>query len=111
MAMTYVDALNVAIEAVSDEAVIEKLTALKSQMAKKKGSSKPTKTQRENEEIKDKILAVLADTEEPMRVNEIMGAVEGGYTSQKISALCRQLVEAGKVNKIVDKKVSRFELA
>ena len=111
MAMTYVDALNVAIESVSDEAVIEKLTALKAQMAKKKGSSKPTKVQRENEEIKEKILAVLADAEEPMKVGEMLEALGGAYSSQKISALCRQLVEGGKVNKIVDKKVSRFELA
>lgn len=108
MAMTYVDALEVAINAVDGE-VAEKLTALKAQIAKKKGSSKPTKTQVENEAIKEKILDVLSD--EPMTVKEIMAVIDGDYSSQKLSALLRQLVAAEKVVKTVEKKVSRFALA
>lgn len=110
MAMTYVDALNVAINAVDGE-VAEKLTALKEQMAKKKGSSKPTKTQIANDGIKASIIRVLADADEPMTVGEICKELDEDYTSQKISALMRQLVMAGKVTKTLDKKVSRFELA
>lgn len=109
MAMTYVDALTVAIETVADAEVAEKLTALKAQIAKKKGSSKPTKTQVENENIKAEILDVLTD--EGMTVKEILGLLEGDYSSQKISALLRQLVAAEKVVKTVEKKVSRFALA
>ena len=109
MAITYVDALTVAIETVADAEVAEKLTALKAQIAKKKGSSKPTKTQVENEAIKEKILDVLSD--EPMTVKEIMAVVDGDYSSQKLSALLRQLVAAEKVVKTVEKKVSRFALA
>lgn len=110
MAMTYVEALETVIPMVEGE-VAEKLTALKAQMAKKKGSSKPTKTQLENEKVKEEILSVLLQAEEGMTCGEITKALEGEYTSQKISALLRQLVGAGKVVKSTEKKVSRFELA
>lgn len=110
MAMTYVEALETVIPMVEGE-VAEKLTALKAQMAKKKGSSKPTKTQLENEKVKEEILEVLANAEEGMTCGEITKALEGEYTSQKISALLRQLVGAKKVVKSTEKKVSRFELA
>ncbi len=108
--MTYVEALEIAIGSVDAE-VAEKLTALKGQIAKKKGSSKPTKTQVENEGIKEQILAVLADCDEAVTVKEILGLIDGDYTSQKISALLRQLVTAEKVVKSTEKKVSRFALA
>ena len=110
MAITYVDALNTVIPMVDGE-VAEKLTALREQMAKKRGSSKPTKTQVENEGIKNEILEALAEADEPMTCGEITKALEGDYTSQKISALLRQLVAGGKVTKSTEKKVSRFELA
>ena len=111
MAMTYVEALEQAIAICGEGEVAEKLTALKAQVAKKRSSSKPTKTQVENEGIKAEILAVLADCGEAVTVKEILGLMEGDYTSQKISALLRQLVMAEKVVKTSDKKVSRFALA
>ena len=111
MAMTYVEALEQAIAICGEGEVAEKLTALKAQVAKKRSSSKPTKTQVENEAIKEQILAVLADCGEAVTVKEILGLMEGDYTSQKISALLRQLVTAEKVVKTVEKKVSRFALA
>lgn len=80
-------------------------------LGRKKGSSKPTKTQIENEAIKEQILTVLADCGEAVTVKEILGLIDGDYTSQKISALLRQLVMAEKVVKTSDKKVSRFALA
>lgn len=110
MAMTYVDALNVAIEALDGE-VAEKLTALREQVARKRTSSKPTKTQIENEAVKTEILHVLAEAYEPMTCGEVNKALEGGYNPQKISALLRQLIAGGKVVKSTEKKVSRFELA
>lgn len=109
MAMTYVDALNVAIEAVANEEVIEKLTALKAQMGKKRTSTKPTKTQVANEGIKADILEALTD--EGVTVKTLLGELEGDYSSQKISALLRQLIAEGKVVKTIEKKVSYFSLA
>ena len=110
MAITYVDALNTVIPMVDGE-VAEKLTALREQMAKKRTSSKPTKTQVENEGIKEKILKVLLQGDGAMTCGEIVKALENEYNPQKISALLRQLKEAGKVVKTTEKKVSRFELA
>ncbi len=110
MAMTYVDALTVAIDALDGE-VAEKLTALREQVAKKRTSSKPTKTQIENEKIKGEILDILARADSGMKVGEIAEVLEGGYTSQKVSALLRQMVAAGKVEKVYDKKVALFSLA
>jgi len=110
MAMTYVEALETVIPMVEGE-VAEKLVALKEQMAKRHTSSKPTKTQLENEKVKEAILSILLQAEEGMTCGEIVKALEGEYTSQKISALLRQLVTAEKVVKTTEKKVSRFELA
>lgn len=110
MAMTYVEALEQAIANCEGE-VAEKLTALKAQVAKKRSSSKPTKTQVENEAIKERILEILLRNENAVTCGEIVKALDNEYHSQKISALLRQLVATGKVVKTTEKKVSRFALA
>ena len=63
-------------------------------------SSKPTKTQIENEPIKEKILEVLS-TGERMVASAIAERLE--ISTQKASALCRQLVES---KKLKDEKVT-----
>lgn len=114
MTMTYVQALENAI-AVVDAETAEKLTALKAQMEKKRssGSSKPTKTQLENEAIKANILEVLSD--EGQTVSEILPQLDASLsskplTNQRVSALLRQLIP-DKVVKTIDKKTSLFSLA
>ena len=79
---------------------------------KKASNKKATKTQEANIGIKSTILAVL-EGGESMTVTEMQSAsVElGELSNQKVSALVRQLVEAGEVVKTIDKKVSRFSLA
>ena len=79
---------------------------------KKASNKKATKTQEANIGIKSTILAVLEGAK-PMTVTEMQGASSelGELSNQKVSALVRQLVEAGKVVKTIDKKVSRFSLA
>ena len=79
---------------------------------KKASSKKATKTQEANVGIKSTILTVLEGAE-PMTVTEMQGASAelGELSNQKVSALVRQLVEAGKVVKTINKKVSRFSLA
>lgn len=109
--MTYAQALEIAIASVADETAVEKLKALKAQVEKKRTSSTPTKTQIANEGVKAEILEVLAQVDEPITVTEIIGLMKETYNNQKISALLRQLKEAGKVVKTIDKKVSRFALA
>ena len=66
-------------------------------------SSKPTKAQIENKSIKEKILEVLS-TEERMVASAIAERLE--ISTQKVSALCRQLVESKKL-KVEDVKIPR----
>ena len=79
---------------------------------KKASNKKATKTQEANVGIKSTILAVL-EGGKSMTVTEMQGASAelGELSNQKVSALVRQLVEAGEVIKTIDKKVSRFSLA
>ena len=81
-------------------------------LQKKASSKKATKTQKANIGIKSTILAVL-EGGKSMTVTEMQGASAelGELSNQKVSALVRQLVEAGEVVKTIDKKVSRFSLA
>ena len=79
---------------------------------KKASNKKATKTQEANVGIKSTILAVL-EGNKSMTITEMQGASAelGELSNQKVSALVRQLVEAGEVVKTIDKKVSRFSLA
>lgn len=78
-------------------------------LSHKRSSAKPTKTQRENETIKEQIMSILS--EDGMTATEIMNALEGEFKVQKISALLRQLVLEGKAVKDIVGKVSYFTLA
>lgn len=123
--MTYVEAIDVAISTLaqatepngivdeSNATVIEKLEALKAQLAKRSTSKTPTKTQKENEVIMTKILEALADIGEPTTVTGLLAhGVEGfTLTNQKASALLRKLIEAGKVVKTIEGKRAMFALA
>lgn len=62
-----------------------------------KKSSKPTKAQLENVKIKNDILVILADGR--ARTAREVADVDG-YTTAKVSALLRQMVLDGKVEKI-----------
>ena len=86
------------------EKEIEKLTNRKTSQ---------TKNQKENEGIKETILEVLAELNEPITVTDFLKADErvAEYSNQKVSALMKQLVDANKVVKIIEKKKSYFKLA
>ena len=79
---------------------------------KKASNKKATKTQEANVGIKSTILAVL-EGGKSMTVTEMQGASAelSKLSNQKVSALVRQLVDAGEVVRTIDKKVSRFSLA
>lgn len=92
-------------------AFIDKELAL---LAKKNTSDKkPTKTQEENEGHKAKILDFLTACTEGVTCTEIQKGVPdfADFNNQKIAALVRQLVDAGKVNKAVVKGKSLFSIA
>lgn len=83
------------------------------ELLEKKASAKSqTKTQKENIGIKDIILDVLADNENPMSVSDMLKDERlSTYTNQKISALVKQLVDNGSVVRVVDKRKTYFTLA
>ena len=116
--MTYAMALDFATEIITNGTAdfngfsasdyIEKLEALKAQLAKRNsGERKPTKTQRENEGVKAEILEVLSD--EGKQCKDIAQAVR--VTGQKCSALLKQMIEAGLAEKYTEKKVTYFKRA
>ena len=119
--MTYAQAIDNAIALfsqggqidVEDMETVEKLKALKAQLAKRGSSKTPTKTQKENEVIMAKILDALADIGEPTTVTDLLAhGVEGfELTNQKASALLRKLIEAGKVTKAKEGKKMLYSLA
>ena len=114
--ITYVSAINLAIRALNGEKienrveVADKLLALGTQLEKRNAtkSGKPTKKQIENEGIKARIVELLTG-HEPMQAKEVAAELELS-SSQQASALLRQLVEAGTVEKVVEKRVSRFQV-
>ena len=67
-------------------------------------SSKPTKVQIENESIKQKIVELLTEVGEKYVASAIAEKLE--ISTQKASALCRQLVESGKLQ-VEDVKVPK----
>jgi len=120
--MTYAQAIDFALQVLNENVfegieeekstAMERLEALKAQLAKRSTSKTPTKTQKANEEVKAVIADVLADTGEKMTVTEMIADDRlNGYTNQKISALLRQMVETGKVVKTLEGKKAYFAVA
>lgn len=118
--MTYAEALNLAINFLNENIqygdnfgeVVERLDALKEQLAKRNSSGalkKPTKTQRENEEFKVKIVDMLKEDVDGMTATEIGSAL--AVSCQKASAILSQMVKAEVVTKVKEGKVTRFVLA
>ena len=95
--ITYIDALNAALTCDLSDEIKEKLTALKEQLTKRNTakSGKPTKTQRENVEVKERIREYLTHTLQGLRAGEI--AKELDLSCQKVSALLKQMKDEGVV--------------
>ena len=78
----------------------------------RKNHKTPTKTQKANEEVKAVITEVLIGSESPMTVSDLIADERlSSYSSQKVSALLRQMKEDGKVIKIMKKKKALFSVA
>ena len=70
-----------------------------------------TKIQKENEPIKESILAILEDADTGMTVKELIATDElCNYTPQKISALLTLLRKEKKVRRDYQKKIAYFSL-
>lgn len=74
---------------------------------KKTANKKATAKQEENEALKGEILALMAtDKDKRFTVGELIKTF--GVSSQKMSALLTQMVNAGTVVRTVEKKVAYF---
>ncbi len=109
--ITRVDALNTAIEALSDNtAVVEVLTAIRDSIAKanSRRSDKPTKAQIEAAALRAKVVALLTDT--PHSVTEMLAMSPdfAGMSNQKMSALLNKAVTEGEALKVSEKRVTKF---
>ena len=95
--MTNREAYNAVINGEVTDKVIEHFTAelAKLDARNKARSSKPSKTQLENEPIKAHLLEILAV--KPMTASEIRNT-DPNLSSSKISTLCGQLAKEGKVS-------------
>ena len=74
-------------------------------------TGKPTKTQVENETIKNTIFNTLQIAGKPMTVTQLLATEElNGLSNQKVSALLTQLRESNKVVRTVEKKVAYYSI-
>lgn len=80
---------------------------------KKANRTGTTKTQKENEGIKEKIIEALVRIATPVSITELQEQDEemAQYSNQKISALLTQLIKEEKVVRNKDKKKSVFTIA
>lgn len=80
---------------------------------KKSSKSGQTKTQKENEILKEQLLSAFAEMEKPVTISEfqeLSNEPVAQLTNQKLSALLNQLVKAEKMVKTIEKKKSHFSL-
>lgn len=79
-------------------------------LTKKASSSSKSKNQLENENIKEKLVAILNELDNPITITDLQKANSemGAYSNQKLSALLTQLVNEKRVYRIVDKKKTYF---
>lgn len=90
---------------------VDFLTHERELLEKKSSNSGQTKTQKENEVIKEKIMATLRELDKYATITDIQeaNAELGAYSNQKISALLKQLVDNKEIEKVIDKKKAYFK--
>ena len=104
------------VENFSIEQAIEFIEGRIEQVNKKNaggGERKPTKTQLENEGVKETIISALSAIGVPATISEVQksSAELGELSNQKISALLTQLVKAGAVVRTEVKGKAHFAVA
>ena len=90
-------------------------------LERKSSKGGATKTQTENVKVAEMLIAELAKIAKPVTITDLMNTsdivkeykLENGnsLSNQKISAILKQQIDAGKVVKVTDKKKSLFSVA
>ena len=96
----------------NDEMVVNYATHELELLDNKKSSNTKTKTQIENESIKNVIVNTLTELAKAVTISELQNAnIElAEYSNQKISALLKQLVDSQVITKTIDKKKAYFSM-
>ena len=78
-----------------------------------KAKTQKSKTQKENEVIKAQLLEYLNSLVDGVTITDIIKGCDtfSEFSTQKLSALLKQLVDSGEVIKVIDKKKSYFAAA
>lgn len=81
-------------------------------LEKKSGKTGKTKTQKENEVLVEQVFDALAEVGKAVTVTEFQGASEfaATFSNQKLSALLKKLVDAGRIAKATEGKKSYFSV-
>ena len=106
-----IDVLNGTREVEDVQIFVDFLVHERELLEKKSSNSGQTKTQKENEVIKEKIIATLRELDKYATITDIQNANAelGEYSNQKISALLKQLVDNKEIEKVIDKKKAYFK--
>ena len=90
---------------------IDFLTHERELLERKSSNSGQTKTQKENEILKEKIVETLKELNKFSTITEIQESnVElADLSNQKISALLKQLVDTNVIEKVIEKKKAYFK--
>ena len=98
-------------EVAKNEEMVEFIDKQIAQLAKRKTTE--TKTQKENVVLMDKVLVAMESIGRKATATEIMKSDEelATYSLPKISAMLKKLIECGKVERTIEKKIAYFEVA
>ena len=107
-----IDMLNGTREVEDVQIFVDFLVHERELLEKKSSNSGQTKTQKENEFVKEKIVNALGVIGKFVTITELQEQNEemANYSNQKLSALLKQLVDSNIVSRIVDKKKAYFKL-
>lgn len=98
------------LEKVADDELLTEFVEYQIELLNRKSATRGTKKEsEENIALKGQVLATLGDNS--MTVSDIVKALaEGGtiYSPQKITSLLTKMIAEGKVEKVVEKRVSYF---
>ena len=98
-------------EVAKNEEMVEFIDKQIAQLARRKTTE--TKTQKENVILMDKVLVAMESLGRKATATEIMKSDEelATYSLPKISAMLKKLIECGKVERTIEKKIAYFEVA
>lgn len=97
---------------VEDTAAIVEFLNHEIELVSKKRNGQ-TKVQKENEKLVEVVFEGIANAGHPVTVTELFKAVENEEikSAQKVSALVKKLVDAGRIRREEDKKKAYFTIA